>query len=154
VPGALDGEMLFATSQADIQKNTLQVKVSIKSPPPTIKPDMLVQVTFLAPERPAGTAAPSEQLRLFVPKQLVESGEGGAHIWITDQAGGKAGYKPIQLGPGKQGDLVEVVQGLTAADKLIAGGREGLTNGQRISVAEDTTSLETSGRQEPGKPER
>src|SRR5439155_3123646 len=47
--GPLDGEVLFATSQADVQKNTLQVKVLVKAPPPTLRPDMLVRATFLAP---------------------------------------------------------------------------------------------------------
>ena len=49
-PQPLTGQVLTATSIADIQKNTLQVKVAIDAPPPVIKPDMLVQVTFLAPE--------------------------------------------------------------------------------------------------------
>src|SRR5262249_44077564 len=41
--GPLDGVVLFSTSQADLQKNTLQVKVAINSPPPTLAPEMLVQ---------------------------------------------------------------------------------------------------------------
>ena len=49
--GPLDGEVLFSTSQADIQKNTLQVKVALTNPPPALRPDMLVQATFLAPPR-------------------------------------------------------------------------------------------------------
>ncbi len=43
----LDGEVVSITS-TDIAKNTLQVKVSIESPPATVKPEMLVQVTFCA----------------------------------------------------------------------------------------------------------
>lgn len=134
VPGGpLDGEMLFATAITDIQKNTLQVKVAIKSPPLMLRPDMLVTVTFLAPE-PAGKPASSEQLRLFVPQQLVESNQAGAHVWIADLATKKARLKTIKLGQGARGDLVEVVEGLNAADKVIATGREGLTDGQRITV--------------------
>ena len=51
--GPLEGVVLFSTSQADIQKNTLSVKVAIHTPPPTLKPEMLCQVTFLSPPRPA-----------------------------------------------------------------------------------------------------
>src|SRR5258707_15354903 len=40
----LEGEVLLATSQADIQKNTLSVKVAIHNPPPTLKPEMLCQI--------------------------------------------------------------------------------------------------------------
>ena len=45
------GTVLFISSEADIQKNTLQVKVAIPDPPDVFKPEMLVDVTFLAPER-------------------------------------------------------------------------------------------------------
>ncbi len=45
----LTGRVLFISSEADIQKNTLQVKVEIPNPPAVFKPEMLVDVTFLAP---------------------------------------------------------------------------------------------------------
>ena len=44
--------MVQSTAQADIQKNTLQVKVAIDHPPPQIKPEMLARVTFLAANPP------------------------------------------------------------------------------------------------------
>jgi len=141
--GPLDGEMLFATAITDIQKNTLQVKVAIKAPPATLKPDMLVSVTFLAPEVKDAAAA-TEQLRLFVPAQYVTSGEGGAHVWVADLAAGKARLKAVMLGQGKQGDLIEVADGLNAADKVIAGGREGLKDGQRISVTGEELGVATT----------
>ena len=99
--------MLFPTSQADIQKNTLQVKVGIKAPPPVLKPDMLVQVTFLAPPG-NGEAASGERLRVLVPRQLLESAAGGTHIWVADQVGRTARLRAIKLGLGMQGDLIEV----------------------------------------------
>jgi RND family efflux transporter MFP subunit len=133
VPGGLNGEVLALTSQADVQKNTLQVKVAVKAAPDVLRPDMLVRVTFLAPN-----AAPSpdaaESLRLLIPRRLVEVGDGGAVVWIADQAGGTARRRPVTLGL-QDGDLVEVVEGLNAADKLIAGGRDGLTDGARVRVS-------------------
>jgi RND family efflux transporter MFP subunit len=140
VPGGLDGEVLQATSQADIQKNTLQVKVAIRAPPSVLKPDMLVQVTFLAPARPDAPATETETLRLLVHRQLVESGEGGVRVWVADQAAGVARRRAVKLGPAV-GELVEVVEGLTAADKLIGGGREGLRDGQRIAVTGEDATL-------------
>ena len=47
----LEGRVLFLTGFANIQKNTLEVKVSLDDPPAVIKPEMLVDVTFLAPPR-------------------------------------------------------------------------------------------------------
>src|SRR5262249_34692422 len=72
--GPLDGTVLLATSQADVGKNILQVKVAIDKPPATLRPDMLVQVTFLAPRMPKGKEAPEEVVRLLVPRRLVENG--------------------------------------------------------------------------------
>jgi len=154
VPGGpLEGEMLFATAITDIQKNTLQVKVAIKSPPPMLKPDMLVSVTFLAPEL-AGKPASAEQLRLFVPRQLVESGESGTRIWIADSTARKARLKSVKLGQGMHGDLVEVVEGLNAADKVIASGREGLTDGMRIVVTGEDAGLAATGHEHKADPKR
>lgn len=134
----LEGEVLQITSQADIQKNTLQVKVAIKSPPPTLRPDMLVQATFLAIPRRADAAplADKQTLRVLIPKQLVESADGGAHVWIADLAGKVARRQPVKLGRAS-GDFVEVLQGLTPADRLIIDGRAGLTDGQRIAITHE-----------------
>jgi RND family efflux transporter MFP subunit len=138
--GPLDGEVLFATAQADIQKNTLQVKVALKAPPSTLRPDMLVQLTFLAPKAPKSTGSVSARLRLLVPRQLVESGEpgGGSRVWVADQAAGVARLRAVKLGAAA-GDLVEVVEGLNAGDRLIAGGREGLRDGQRVTITGEDT---------------
>ncbi|MBX9681442.1 MAG: efflux RND transporter periplasmic adaptor subunit [Gemmataceae bacterium] len=131
--GALDGEVLQATSQADIQKNTLQVKVGLKSPPSSVRPDMLVQVTFLAPPSPKNTDAGNQPLRYLIPRSLVETGESGARVWIADRAGNVARARSVTLGQ-TSGDLIEVVGGLNLADRVISGGREGLIDGQRITV--------------------
>ena len=51
------------------------------------------------------------------------------------------GCKPVEIGrAAADGGLVEVLGGLTPTDKLIVGGRESLTEGARIRIAgEDTT---------------
>jgi len=132
---ALAGEVIAVTSQADIQKNTLQVKVLIHDPPPIIKPEMLVQVTFLAPQLPGDKSDESEEpLRLLVPKELVNRAESGTDVWIADQQRGVARRQAVQLGQAGTEQLVEVTSGLTALDKLITTGRESLSDGDRIRV--------------------
>lgn len=54
----IKGRVITVTSFADIQKNTLQVKVSIEDPPEFIKPDMLVQVAF----RPLRSIDPANEV--------------------------------------------------------------------------------------------
>jgi multidrug efflux pump subunit AcrA (membrane-fusion protein) len=141
----LVGRVLAMTSQADIQKNTLSVKVSIEDPSPIIKPEMLAQVTFLAPERP-GTELQGERepIRMLVARELVEIAEGGSAVWIADSAQGVARRRRVQIGRAGTDRLVEVTHGLTALDKLIVGGREGLRDGDRIRVAGEDRSLGTS----------
>lgn len=143
----LTGEVVAITSQADIQKNTLQVKVAIHDPPPVIKPEMLVQVTFLSPQLPGDESEQrNDPLRLLVPKELVHQGQSGASVWIADQQSNVARQQVVQLGQAETGQLVEVVSGLTALDKLIARGRESLADGDRIRIiGMDESAGRTSG---------
>jgi RND family efflux transporter MFP subunit len=154
VGGALEGEVLRATSQADVQKNTLQVKVAVKAPPAVLRPDMLVQVTFLAPAGPKATPGGPEPYRLLVPRQLVEADGSGAHVWVADRVARVARRRPVQLGAAGAGDLVEVTDGLSAADKLIVGGREGLRDGQRVAVTGEDTTLGVAAGGPGAKPAR
>lgn len=138
--GSIAGAVLSATSRANIQRNTLEVKVAVDAPPPTIRPEMLVQVTFLAPEKSEGSSEkPQEQERLLIPRPLVEGAGPETYVWLAD-ATNKARRQTIKLGKAGTDELVEVLEGLNATDKLIAGSREGLTAGQRIRVVgEDVT---------------
>ncbi len=130
----LQGEVLLATSQADIQKNTLSVKVAIHDPPLTLKPEMLCQVTFLAPPRRPGSTS-SDTQRLLVPRQLLDNGG----LWVVDPLSGTARWRSVELGF-TAGELIEVVRGLASTDKLIVAGREGLREGTRVQVrGEDET---------------
>jgi multidrug efflux pump subunit AcrA (membrane-fusion protein) len=141
----LRGHVLATTSQADIQKNTLSVKVAIDEPPTVIKPEMLAQVTFLAPEVPGEkTDGESDPMRLLVARELVETGESGAAVWIADSAQGIARRQAVQLGRAGTNQLAEVTTGITALDKLIVGGREGLKSGDRIRVTGEDRALGTT----------
>lgn len=145
-PAGLQGKVISVTSQADIQKNTLQVKAAIAAPPDVIRPEMLAQVTFLAPERPEALSDEStEKQRLLVPRQLVDGGESSAQIWVVDHQTKTAVRKSITLGKAGTADLVEVASGLNPTDKLISSGREGLNNGTRIRVTAEDSSMGIGG---------
>ncbi|MHC4402077.1 MAG: efflux RND transporter periplasmic adaptor subunit [Planctomycetota bacterium] len=137
----IEGEVLLATSWADVRKHTLEVKVAVKSPPATIRPEMLVQATFLAPERPASQEKPGqERLRLLVPGQLVDRTPDGDFVWIAGPQR-VARRRHVTLGTTHLGELVEVTQGLKTTDKLIFGGRESLEPNERIRVIGEDASL-------------
>lgn len=140
--GPIAGEVISVTTQADIQKNTLQVKVAVADPPQVIKPEMLAKVTFLAPSSPVIEQSEGESpLRLFVPQPLVVAGDGGASVWVVDLTQNIARQKSVEVGRGTtEHGLVEIVRGLVPTDKLIVAGRESLSDGARIRVTgEDQT---------------
>ncbi|MCH2129763.1 MAG: efflux RND transporter periplasmic adaptor subunit [Pirellulaceae bacterium] len=147
----MTGEVLFISSEADIQKNTLQVKVAIPDPPAVFKPEMLVDVTFLASRQPQHTSEPTQEVKLFVMQQLIHQGVGGSFVWLADQSDGVALKTTIQTGPGRQDGLVEVTSGLTISSRIISSASEGLRDGTRIRViGEDPTpgtktSFQTNG---------
>jgi multidrug efflux pump subunit AcrA (membrane-fusion protein) len=146
VPGGLEGRVVAVTSVADIQKNTLQVKVAIDNPPDVIRPEMLAQVTFLAPEQEELTGKEHDRLRVLMPRQLVSGGEADAHAWVANLADKTAERRAITLGPAGTEELVEVVSGLTPTDKLISGGREALSDGERIRVTAEDQTIGTAAR--------
>ncbi len=119
----LKGQVLAATSQADIQKNTLQVKVAIHEPPAVIKPDMLVQVSFIAPEQKGSQAEVSRSpLRMLVPRELPETTGAETVLWVADLTRQVARRQIVRLGGKVANGLVEVVDGVTPLDKLIVSG--------------------------------
>jgi HlyD family secretion protein len=142
VKSPIRGKVITATSLADIQKNTLQIKVAIENPPPVIKPDMLVQVTFLAPPQ---TTKTNEQgiaaLRIAVPSSLVEGSGEEAALWVADLTNRVARRHQVKLGRPISRELVEVLSGLSIGDRLIVNGRESLVEGQRIRIAREDVSL-------------
>ena len=136
----LNGVVLFVSSEADIQKNTLQVKVAIESPPPVLKPEMLVDVTFLAPKHQQHDSEPTQELRLHVPQQLVLQDEAGKFVWVADQSERVARKTPVKTGLVGGDGMTEILDGLTISSRIIAGEYQGLLDGDRIKVARESAS--------------
>ncbi len=143
LPAPLKGSVLFISSEADIQKNTLQVKVAIPDPPDVFKPEMLVDVTFLAPERPNATNEPSRQVRLYLPQKLVYSDETGPFVWIADQSENVAKKSPVSLGQTDPNGLTEITSGLDVSSRVISDSPEGLRDGTHIRVSREDSTLGT-----------
>ena len=131
---AIRGRVLFISSEADIQKNTLQVKVAIDSPPEFFKPEMLVDVTFLAPKQGENQDASKQELRLLVWKDLVFDNGGVSVVWVANQTEGIAEKTEVELGQRGSDGMVEILSGLDVGSRLISRGLDGLADGNRIKV--------------------
>ncbi len=130
------GQVLRATSSANIQKNTLEVKVELIDPSPSVTPEMLVTATFLAPETQDSTTASSEKERLFVPAELITTMDIGKTVWIVDPSN-RAQLRSVEIGSTLDSGLIEITSGLKVTDKLISSGGDGLTSGTRVKVEGD-----------------
>jgi len=135
LPKPLSGRVLLISSIADIQKNTLEVKVVIDEPPSLFKPDMLVDITFLSSGTGAGAEPGAEQSRHFLPRALVRSDHQGSYVWLADRARGRVRRVAVTLGVGAPGGLVEVIGSLSLGSRVVAGGAQGLVDGQRIRIS-------------------
>lgn len=144
----LIANVLRISSEADIQKNTLQVKVAIPDPPPVFKPEMLVDVTFLAPPQSVQpTGDTTSRQRLFVLQQLIHTDDGGDFVWVADQSENTARKRYVTKGRAVAGELVEITNGLNVASRIITSDADNLADGSRIRVTGEDRML---GRQSKG----
>ncbi|MEO2013603.1 MAG: efflux RND transporter periplasmic adaptor subunit [Fuerstiella sp.] len=138
----LTGKVLFISSEADIQKNTLQVKVAIPDPPQVFKPEMLVDVTFLSQASSAeNQETETRVIRIFVPQDLIRNDETGSYVWLADQSAKLAVRQTVQTGGVDNRGLIEVTSGLNISSRLIVTGTDGLTNGSRIRITGEEPNI-------------
>lgn len=137
---ALEGRVLQTTSTANVQKNTLEVKVELINPPSTVRPEMLVAATFLAPPTAMDSDTPLETERMLIPRQLVSTDESRSVVWIVD-GNNQAVDRTVQLGAESRDGLVEVTEGLNVTDKLIASGTSDLRRGETVIIREEDQTI-------------
>ena len=110
------------------------IKVGVDEPPDFFKPEMLVDVTFLSPKQDETLNESDQELRIYIPKSLVQSSEKGAAVWLADQSAGVARSVAIETGNEVSGGLIEVVNGLDVSSRIISGDTSELSDGQRIRI--------------------
>ena len=124
-----DGVVSRVVHEADIQKNTLQVKVAITDPSAELKPEMLARVRFLS----TGGSATTKQAQLvFAPGNLIRKDGDRATAWVA--AGGVAEQRTIELGQSRQDGWVSIASGLKPGDQRIATDPANLRDGAKVKV--------------------
>lgn len=94
------GRVLRVTHEADLQKNTLQIKVGVENPSPVLKPEMLTRVRFLGSERTGGDpgAEARSASRVLVPEGSIETTKGSARVWaVTDRRAARGVASPLAV---------------------------------------------------------
>jgi RND family efflux transporter MFP subunit len=125
----IPSKVITSVPSADRQKATVKVRIGFDELDPRILPDMGVKVSFLSEAPPAASAADQPRARLLVPKGAVRTVDGASIVFVL--RGDRVERRAVKLGA-NDGDLTEVVSGLTAGDRVVTEGVATLTDGARV----------------------
>lgn len=138
------GELTRVVHEADVQKNTLQVKVAIKVPTPELKPEMLARARFLGRgERDGSRADEHVAQETFVPEKAIIGGstklpdDGTAEVWLADQVEHVARRTSVVVSRASEHGWIEVIDGLQPGDRVIVDAPADLRDGARIKLIEE-----------------
>jgi RND family efflux transporter MFP subunit len=127
------GTVTRITNLADIQKNTLEVKVAITDPAPELKPEMLARVRFLATQQTLQTKAAPGASSVFAPAEAITNGT----AWIVTQYDGTEGVaarRTVSTTGAEHDGWLEISTGLHPGDLVITSSAEQLQQGQKVRV--------------------
>ncbi len=141
--------------EANLQKNTVQVKVAIADPAAELKPEMLTKVRILTQGRAAtagsggspaassgagGLAGPSGPVVLAPRGAIVEVAGTEAWAWVVDLPTGSAQKRRLKLGL-IAAESAEVLDGLRPGDRVILDPPATLAPGTKVRATETTKEL-------------
>ena len=121
----LRGKVSFVGSTVSSANRALQVEIVVSNPARKVKPEMVAKVRLVREVR---------NNALLVSENIVQLVDRDRSIVYVEN-GGKAEERQLKLG-GRQGILLEVLQGLNAGDRLIVSGYQKVINGTPVIVTE------------------
>ncbi|MGB0774469.1 MAG: efflux RND transporter periplasmic adaptor subunit [Akkermansiaceae bacterium] len=137
------GRVTRITGQADLQRNTLQAKVSIENPDIRLRPEMLVRGKFYATHqgsteaktpRPPSSSASSGRLALYVPEAAII---GENSVWVASP-NKTAQQRSITLGKETRDGHRRVIDGVRSGEQVILPPHTDLEEGKRIKATPST----------------
>ena len=131
----IEAKVTVVSPALDQNSTTVEVWVQAKNPKGKLRPGTSVQISILARSVPDS---------IVIPAAAVLTGpDSGSYVMIAG-SDGKAHQKPIKTGI-KQGDQLQVLDGVVEGDQVIASGAYGLP---------DNTKIRVESTQESGKTDR
>ncbi|HJV34879.1 efflux RND transporter periplasmic adaptor subunit [Geomonas sp.] len=123
------GEVHTIVPTADRSKGSVMVKVRFVDRDKRVLPEMSAKVAFLEQPVQQGGGKP----RVAVPPAAVATRNGKSVVFVID--GNKVVERQVTLG-GKLGDMVEVISGLKAGERIAVKPLDNLHDQSRVSVPE------------------
>lgn len=138
------GEVTRITHEADLQKNTLQVKVRVVDPSPLLAPEMLTRVKFVADPAtgegwPAGgggaPGAGAPVGEALAPLAAIDRAGGRSVVWVVrDRRGERGVVRPVDVEVMRMDDAWATVRGGVRPGDLLAADPRGLRAGQVVRI--------------------
>lgn len=123
---AVPGRVARVLPKANLQKNTVQVKIEIPDPPNDLRPEMSVKVTFVSNRRPES----STRSQLFLPTTALVRRDGSVGVFVL--LNGKAVLRSVELTE-ESAERVAIVSGIAPGDRIILN-PQGLADGQPVQA--------------------
>ena len=113
----LTGTVTRIAGAADLQRNTLQAKVSIENPPETLRPEMLCRVTFLEVAGAAGTVGPRSPgaLTIWIPQAALREGS----VWVCDPETKRVSKRAARGAGGRKDGYVSLAEGVRPGEWVV-----------------------------------
>lgn len=121
----LKGKLSFVSSTVSAVNRTLMVELITSNPSRKIKPEMVAKVKLLRETKSNAVLVSSNIVQLVDRDRSI--------VYVNN--GGKAEERSLKLG-GRQGNMVEVLEGLNPGDQLIVSGYQKLVNGTPVVVTQ------------------
>lgn len=126
------GEVLIVTHEADLQKNTLQVKVRVIDPDPVLRPEMLTRVKFL-PERATPQTQASAGREVRVPAGVLDTSDNNPRVWVvTERANGRGVLQPVRVSRISEESGWVTLSGELQPGAIVAADPGSCTAGERV----------------------
>jgi len=128
VPGMaepIDGKVTVVSPALDPNSTTVEVWFEARNPRQKLKPGTSVTVSL---------TAQTLKDALVVPVSSVLTAPGGSTTVMVAESDGLAHQKAVKLGI-RNGDDIQIVDGVTAADKVVTTGAYGLPDKTKIKIA-------------------
>ena len=126
----VEGKVSVVSPALDPNSTTVEVWVQAKNPKQHLKPGTSVQLSMLAQTVPDA---------LVIPATALLTGQDGSTQVMQVSADNHAHLKDVKVGI-RQGDQIQITEGINAGDRIVAAGAYGLPDNSKIKDAENSKS--------------
>lgn len=128
----LKGRVSRIEGQADLQRNTLQVKVELLNPDAGLRPEMLCRAEFLAPRTGKRTTPNNDRISIYIPATAIINRDNNTAVWTLDRTGKRVNLQLVHLAPEGREGYLQVLEGLQPGAHVVVNPPADLQHGERI----------------------